>query len=213
VSEAPAAAPPLVGKTWVYRLGRLLVKSELVLLHRLRVAGTEHLPAGGALLVANHQSFLDIPVIASSTRRHVAFVARDTLSRSRFLAWVMRESGTVLIRRGTSDRAALRAMVEHLTHGDLVAVFPEGTRTRDGSLQAFKGGAFLAARMAEVPLIPAAIQGSFEALPRGAKFPRPAGVSIRYGAALDPADPAAPERAREAIAALIAARGRAPEPS
>lgn len=190
--------------TWVYTTGRFLTGTCLRLYNRLQVEGSEHLPAeGGALIVANHASFLDIPTIASTTRRHVSFVARDSLAKSRFLAWVMRESGVVLLRRGAADRRALREMGDHLKAGDLVTVFPEGTRSTDGSLGEFRPGAAFAARQSRVPIVPAAILGSFAAYPRGCRFPRPAKIRVRYGAPIASDHPEALEQARAAIAALL----------
>src|SRR5262249_29712212 len=124
----------LVHKTATYRTGLFVVTVYTALAHRLRVEHAHLLPReGGVVVVANHQSFLDIPIVAAAARRHVAFVGRDTLTRSRFLAFVMRNSGSILVRRGQADRAALRAMVTHLERGDCVCLFPEGTRSPDGS--------------------------------------------------------------------------------
>lgn len=196
---------PIVHKTLVYRFGRFLVASYLRLFHRLRIEGAEHLPReGGALIVANHQSYLDIPAVAAATRRHVSFVARASLARSRLLAFVMRHSGVVLIQPGKADRAALRSMVRHLQLGDLVTVYPEGTRSPDGRLGDFRAGALLAARTARVPIVPAGIRGTFEALRRDARRPtlgRP--VAVRFGPAIDAAAPDALECARQAISAMI----------
>jgi 1-acyl-sn-glycerol-3-phosphate acyltransferase len=204
-APAPGEREPLVVEARaVYRLGRGLLVGYLALWHRLRVENFEHLPArGGVLLVANHQSFLDIPVLAVAAPRHVAFVARATLARSRFLAFLMRESGCVLIRPNTPDRSALEAMIAHLEAGDCVAVFPEGTRTRDGSLGTFRAGAVVAARRARVPIVPAAIRGAFEGWPRGRVLPRPARISVRFGAPI-PADSEHPlAEARRVIAEMI----------
>ena len=97
--------------TWIYLVGRALSYGAMCLWNRVRVEGREHIPReGGVLVVANHQSYLDISLVAGALRRHVVFVARDTLQRSRFLAWVMRGSGAILIHRGAPDRAALREM-------------------------------------------------------------------------------------------------------
>ena len=204
MSDSPPDGPPIVHATPVYRIGRFLSSAELLLLHRRRVECAERLPReGGVLIVANHQSFLDIPLVASATSRHVCFVARDTLAKSRFLAFVMRHCGAVLVRRGQSDRAAVRSMVAHLQAGDVVAVYPEGTRTKDGSLGEFRGGALLAARLAKVPVVPVGIRGTFEALSRSAKFPSPARVAVRFGAPLEPDAPDALERARSAIQEMV----------
>lgn len=197
----------------VYRFGRFVSGSFLVAWNRLRVEGREHVPStGGVLIVGNHQSFLDIPAVAWAARRHVAFVARESLARSRFLAWLMRESGAVLVRRGVGDRSALRAMAAHLEAGDCVAVFPEGTRSRDGSLGEFRGGALFVARRAGVPILPVGIRGAVDALPRDARFPRPRRIGVRFGAPVAPDAPDALERARDAIAAMIGDGGFASVP-
>jgi 1-acyl-sn-glycerol-3-phosphate acyltransferase len=183
--------PPLkifVHKTLVYRLCRGGVWLYLKLRNRMRVEGREQVPAeGGALIVANHQSVLDIPLMAASTSRHISFVARKSLAKSWLLGFIMRQCGAVLIDRGAGDRTAMREMVEHLTRGDLVAIFPEGTRTQDGSVGEFKRGALLAARKAKVPLLPASINGSFGIWPRTQKFPGRGRISVRYSPLL-PAD-------------------------
>jgi 1-acyl-sn-glycerol-3-phosphate acyltransferase len=206
LTERAAAREPgrvIVRSGLVYFTGRTLLRLYLGLYHRIRVEGREHLPrAGGVLLVANHQSFLDIPVVAVATDRHVAFVARESLARSRFLAFLMRESGSVLVRRGESDRAALESMIEHLRQGDCVSVFPEGTRTRDGSLGEFRRGALLAARRAGCPILPLAISGAYQAWPRGRSLPRPLRIVARFGRPIAPSEEALAE-ARAAIAGLL----------
>lgn len=167
-------------------------------------SGREHLPqAGGVMVVSNHQSFLDIPLISHAVPRHVSFVARDTLARSKPLAWLMRTCGAVLIKRGASDRAALREMAQHLERGDVVSIFPEGTRSPDGRVQEFKPGAILAARMARVPIVPCAIRGAFRALGRDARFPRPAKMRVQFCAPIDSARPDALDEARARIVEIV----------
>lgn len=171
--------------------------------------GREHLPrAGGVVVVSNHQSFLDIPVLSHAIPRHVSFVARDSLANFKPLAWLMRTCGAVLIKRGAPDRAALREMAAHLEQGDCLVIFPEGTRTSDGRVQEFKAGALLAARMAKVPLVPCAIRGSFEALPKRALFPRPRKIRVQFGTPIDSTLPDALERAQAAVSGM-AGDGRA----
>lgn len=203
--SASAGEPVLTRQTLVYRVGSRASLYFCKLYCRLRVEGRSNLPrTGGAVLAANHQSFLDIPLIGGcAVPRHVAFVARDSLADWRWLAFVMRQSGAVLVRRGTSDRRALRQMADHLVAGDLVAIYPEGTRTRDGSLQEFKGGALLAARLAKVPIVPVGIRGAFEAWPRGVLVPRPRKIGVRFGAPIDSALPDAQERLVASIQTLI----------
>lgn len=198
------AGEPLVHATPAYRAARALTRLAWGLLFRARYEGREHMPAsGGALLCANHQSFLDIPLVSHVTRRHVSFVARASLADSRPLAWLMRQCGAVLVRRGKADRAALREMLAHLERGDLVAIFPEGTRTHDGSLGEFRAGALLAARQAGVPIVPVGIRGAFEAWPRQRSLPRPRRIAVRLGAPVAADDPRALELVRARIQALI----------
>lgn len=202
--SAPESEEVLVDKTWVYRTCWAGAWTYSHLYHRLRVEGREHVPpSGGAVIAANHQSHLDILTVAASLRRHIAFVARDTLADQKWLAFTMRGCGAVLIKRGTSDRQALRAMAAHLERGDLIAIYPEGTRTRDGRIGEFKGGALLAARMAKVPIIPLGIRGAFHAWPRAKPLPRPFKIGLRYGPAIDSALPDAQERLIAAVSAMI----------
>lgn len=201
---ADASEPILTHKTIVYRACSAGALTLCKGYFRLRVEGLANMPKeGGAVLAANHQSFLDILILGGCVPRHVAFVARDTLANWRWLAYVMRECGTVLVRRGTSDRRALRQMADHLEHGDMVVIYPEGTRTRDGSLQEFKGGALLAARMANVPIVPCGIRGAFEAWPRGRTVPWPKKIGVRFGAPIDSSLPDAQERVVAAVQSLI----------
>jgi 1-acyl-sn-glycerol-3-phosphate acyltransferase len=196
--------PVRTDKTWVYHVVRVSTRLAYRLLWPSTFAGLEHLPpTGGVLIAANHQSFLDIPLLSHVTRRHVCFVARDTLAHSRLLAFVMNGCNAVLIGRGRGDRAALRAIVAHLRAGDCVAMFPEGTRTRDGELAAFHSGALVAARKAGAPIVPVAIDGSWRAWPRGRALPRPARLSVRFAPAVDSALADALERVRAAIASLL----------
>lgn len=202
--EAAPAGERLGRKTWVYHLCWIASWLSLRGLWRLRVDGRENLPStGGVMLVCNHQSFLDIPLVAASTRRHVCFVARESLARSRFLAFIMRGCGAILIQRGNPSHRVLREIDAHLRQGDCVAVFPEGTRSKDGRVQPFRQGAVLAARRVGVPLVPAGIRGPIEILPRQRKLPGLGRTSIRFGSPIDPALPDALEKAREAVVAMV----------
>jgi 1-acyl-sn-glycerol-3-phosphate acyltransferase len=171
---------------------------------RMRVEGLEHVPMeGGALLCANHQSYLDILVVGASVPRHVTFVARDTLADWAWLAFVMRRCGAILIRRGTSDRAAIRAMSECLKAGSIVAIYPEGTRSLDGRLGTFKGGAVMAARIAGVKLVPVGIRGAHQAWPKGGLLPWPRRIGVRFGPAIDPETEDARGQLEDAVRAMI----------
>jgi 1-acyl-sn-glycerol-3-phosphate acyltransferase len=115
----------------------------------------------------------------------------------------MRESGCVLVRPNTPDRAALEGMISHLEGGDCVGVFAEGTRTRDGRLGEFRGGALVAARRAGCPIVPAGIRGAFEAWPRDRALPRPRRIAVRFGPPIPAGDPHALDKARRSIEQMI----------
>jgi len=193
----------ILHKTWVYRVIHGIVWTASRIPHRVRIRGVEHIPAGGCMIASNHQSFVDIPLIAGTVPRHVSFVARDSLARSKVLGYIMRQCGAVLVRRGSSDRKALRQMASHMQRGDCVAIFPEGTRSPDGTVQPFKGGALLAARIAKVPIVPMGIRGTRGVLPRGRSLPRPVRVTVEFGPPIDPASPDASQELQQAVEALV----------
>lgn len=196
--------PPVVHETLVYSAVRLLVLILARVVFRCRVGGGAHVPVAGPLvLVANHQSMIDIPLLAQATRRHVCFVARDSLARRRWLAGLMRQCGAVLIRRGTPDLAGMREIAAHLEHGDCVAFFPEGTRSRDEVVGRFRGGAVLAARRSGAPVVPVAIRGSGRAWPSGAYLPRVRRVSLTFGAPIASDTDDALQRVEDAVRALL----------
>jgi len=209
VSEGQQRPEPFIaGPNLSYRLIRLSVLSYLKLFNRLGWTGREHVPpSGGLLVVSNHNSFLDIPAIAAALPRHGSFVARQSLARSRFLGWVLRVTGAVLLKRGAADRAALREMGDHLEAEDAVVIFPEGTRSQDGKLGEFRGGALFIAKRAGVPVLPVGIEGSFEAWPRHAKRPGRGRIRVHFGPPIDPRAEGAEELLRAEIIRLSTGEG------
>lgn len=190
-------------KTLVYRFLRTLSWCVLKSYNRMSVEGAQNIPAGGGVvLAANHTTHLDIPIISCVTNRHVAFVARDSLDSARWLSFVMRQCRAVLVKRGTADTRAIRAMVEHLDAGDCVAIYPEGTRSRDGRLGEIKGGALLAARMGKVPIVPVGISGGHRMMSRSMWVPRPAKITVRIGSPIDPGAPDALAQLETALRTL-----------
>ena len=199
-SEATGAPRTRIGLVY----GLIWILSFLIssTLFRRRAVGRRNLPDGPVLLVANHSSYLDIPLLGASLRRHVCYVARHTLADSRLLAWTMDRCGAILIRRDTPDRTAIARMVAHLRAGDCVLIFPEGRRSRSGELLPFKGGAALVARRGGAPVVPVAIYGTGDALPPGG-WPRPRATGVRFGTPLEPG-PQVLDRAREELERLLA---------
>ena len=180
----------------------------------LRVYGQENIiEEGPALLAMNHQSFLDPPFAGISCQRPIHYLARKTLFDIPVIGWILRRINVIGVDLGSSDVAALKAVMRVLKSGGCTIVFPEGTRTLDGSLQAAKPGAGFIIAKTLAPVIPMRIFGAFEAFPKGAKMPRMspvtivAGEPIRFGKADITGDPRIvfqrlSERVMEKIAAL-----------
>lgn len=179
----PARFPP------VYRLVRGWSDLSLRVYHRMRVHGLDRIPReGGVLIVSNHASFLDPMALAGSIRfRILHFMARDSLVHAPLIGWLMTRLELILIDRNRGDVAALKAALRLLKEGEMVGLFPEGTRTPDGNLQPARGGIGFLIAKARVPVIPAYVGGTFRALARHHRFPRPARVTVRFG------DPILPE--------------------
>ena len=128
---------------------------------RVTVTGTEHMPSvGGVLLVSNHLSNYDPMIVAMCFKRILHFMGKAELYRNPVLRWICLQLQTFPVRRGEVDRAALRYAEELLRGGRIVAVFPEGHRSRSGGMQAAQGGIALLARRTGVPILPVAITGT-----------------------------------------------------
>ena len=168
-----------------------LFKWSLVspLLHtyfRGRIYGAEKVPkSGAAIVVSNHASYFDPPIISNSMGRPVAFMAKEELFRVPVLKNAIKLYGAYPVDRNGSDRAAIRSAIKVLQAGWLTGVFLEGTRTKDGRITNPKLGAALIAAKAQVPLIPVSLWGTDKIL-SGSSLPRPVPLTIRIGDAIAP---------------------------
>lgn len=169
----------------------------------LRVAGVRLVvtparpawPAEPALIVSNHASLLDIPILCAVFGRPPRFVAKVELSRVPLLAFYMRRTGAVLVdrRRGREAARALDQVAAAVGAGNPFCFFAEGARHADGAVHPFRAGAFQVAVRAGVPVLPVAIVGSHAALPPGGLAPRAGTVHVAVG---DPLRPQPGETAR-----------------
>lgn len=145
----------------------------------LRVIGQRHIPRrGGVLLIANHQSFLDPTAIGGGRQRHFNYLARKTLFRNRFFGWLIRTLNTVPVDQDGIGIEGIRNIIARLEAGHPVLVFPEGERTRDGSLQPLKAGVALLFKKVKVPVLPIGIVGAYEAWPRWRTYPIPSPIFL-----------------------------------
>lgn len=166
----------------LYALVKLVAFALMRLLFRLETRDPGRVPAAGpALLVSNHSSVLDPPLIASASRRRLAFLAKAELFRIPVFGALLRRLGARPLRRADSDPAAMRAALRVLEEGGALLVFPEGTRGPEGVLRPARAGAGMLAVVSGAPVVPVYVSGSGRAWPKGARFPRPARVTVAFG--------------------------------
>jgi 1-acyl-sn-glycerol-3-phosphate acyltransferase len=166
---------------FVYWVVRAVLQPFFHVYFRMSRLGREHAPKDGPLIIAaNHRSFLDPFVIATMVRRPVYFVAkRELFERGRIQAWILNALGAFPIDRGNADGAAMDTAKAILERGDVVVIFPEGTRVRPGPLGVPKRGLGRLALQTGAPVLPVAVAGT-EAIRRGWRI-RPHRVRIRAG--------------------------------
>jgi len=145
----------------VYRVLKYLVRIVLAVLRRWDVRGRDNLPAsGGIILVANHVSNWDPVVIICAFKRKVHFMAKSELFKIPVIGYVVKSSGAFAVQREKSNRNAIRTAVKLLEEGQVVGVFPEGTRSQTGEMLKPHLGAAMLAFKAGVPMLPIAVSGT-----------------------------------------------------
>jgi 1-acyl-sn-glycerol-3-phosphate acyltransferase len=169
-------------RNWLYFAGWVCFRVLYKTYFRLRVCHEERVPRDGpAILASNHASFMDPPLVGASIHRDLHYLARATLFRFKPSGAVLRGVNCVPVDREGANPAGLKAIFDRLNAGAAVLLFPEGTRTRDGRLQAVRSGIGLITLRSSAPVVPTRIFGSFEALRKGQWFPRPARLVVKFG--------------------------------
>lgn len=179
---------------------------------RLQVEGLERVDWSQPLVVvANHQSVIDACALYRALPAPLHFVLKQEMTQVPFVGWYARHMGMVFVERGSarSSPQRLRDAVALVRDGAQLCAFPEGTRSRDGSVAPFKGGVMQVAIAAGVPVVPVAISGSGAVLPTGSFRVRPGTIRIRVGAPIQTTSlqvrhrNALARRARDAVIELL----------
>ena len=149
----------------------------------LRIRHANRVPRrGGVIIASNHQSFLDPPLVGSCLQREICYMARRTLFEIPVLGRLIRMSNAFPVDRESADIKSMKTAINLLRNGEALLVFPEGTRSEDGSLGRLKPGIRILAARANVPVVPVLIQGAHCVWPKGRRFPRLRGrMDIVFG--------------------------------
>lgn len=148
----------------------------------IKIQGKENVPSrGGAILTSNHLSYLDPIVLGLLTPRKINFMAKEELFENFFFRLLITKLGAFPVKRERIDKIVYQKTLDILKKGELLALFPEGTRSWKGKLGQLQQGTVKIALRANVPLIPVIIQGTEKVLPRGKKMVRLAKIKARIG--------------------------------
>jgi len=156
-------------------------------LFRGQTTGTSNLPkTGGVVVVSNHGSHLDPPILGHALGRPVAFMAKSELFRVPILSSIISACGAYPVKRGAGDREALRTASNRLIEGWATGVFLDGTRQENGRVNNPKAGAALLAARTGCPILPVAIINSHRAFPKGSFLPRFVSIHLKVGKLIHP---------------------------
>jgi 1-acyl-sn-glycerol-3-phosphate acyltransferase len=164
----------------------ILLGPLLRLVYRPKAGGLDNIPSTGPVILAsNHLSFIDSLFIPLLIKRRLVYLGKADYFDSWRTRWFVRACGVIPVRRegGSAAEDAIQTGIQALNDGNLVAIYPEGTRSPDGRLYRGKTGVARMALEAQVPVIPVAVEGTDEIMPIGMKFPRtiPGRVRVQFG--------------------------------
>lgn len=193
MASEPAKKPVVIRriglkKRFFYALARPLVNVFFMLFYRVRYFGKWNIPDDGPLLiVSNHQSLFDPPLIGGGvTRRQCNYLARKTLFKFRPFAWLIDLYDAIPLDNEGIGYEGIKETLRRLKAGEVVLLFPEGARTWDGEIQPLKPGFITLALRSRATILPTALVGCYEAWPRTHKYPWPFGrIRVIFGEPID----------------------------
>lgn len=199
-----------------YVLVKTACKLVMLVFFRAQAYYAERVPDEGALILAsNHQSYLDPPFVGGFIKRPASYIARAGLFKWKPFGACLKAINCVPIREDSGDAGAIKEAIRRLEGGHAVVIFPEGSRSPDGAMHEYKRGVALLVKRAKCPVVPVAVEGCWDAWPRGSK-PRPfRPIAVMYGQAIaydelmkDGADAALQRLARETQAMRMELRAK-----
>ena len=163
-------------------LVRWMFRIQLTLAYRFRVHGLENFPESGSTLIcSNHQSFLDPVVIGIASPQPLNYLARQTLFKFKLMRKFLTLNDAIPIDRESIGLAGVKESLKRLKRGEMLVMFPEGTRSDDGELLPFKPGFELLARRTKSRLLPIGLDGCYQAFPRNARLPKLGEIRVVIG--------------------------------
>lgn len=163
----------------LYDFVRVVLIAIFRYVFRCKVVGSDNIPKqGGVIIAANHLSLWDPPLAATFVPRYVHFMAKEELFKIPILGYIIRKLHSFPVRRGASDRAAIRTAIVLLNDGHCLGLFPEGTRSKTGTIRKAEPGIALIALKAGVPVVPTAVIGTNKIMSKGNFLPK---LEVRYG--------------------------------
>ncbi len=172
---------PFYSDAW-YEFLRRLAELAGILCYQVRHSGQHNIPSeGGVLVVSNHQSHFDPVLVGMGSRRRMNYLARNTLFGFAPFRWLIKSLDAIPIDREGMGLSGIKESLRRLKRGEMVVVFPEGTRTADGEIGPFRPGFTALAVRSNSAILPVAIEGAHAAWPRGRMLPWFGVIHVRYG--------------------------------
>jgi 1-acyl-sn-glycerol-3-phosphate acyltransferase len=179
--EDEASLPPL-RRTFLWRLAQEASRVITSICHDYKAFGVDNVPQeGGLLILSNHQSFMDPPLVVAQMKRAVCFLARSGLFKPPVFGTFIRKVHAFPVERGRTNASTMKKMIHLVQSGRALLMFPEGTRTKDGEIKPLESGLALIIKRAGVPVVPVAIEGAYKVWPRTRILPSAGKVRVNFG--------------------------------